>query len=273
MRCTRSALLALGGTTVSEPRDDSPARDGSVDQPNESIELDLAEAFAELANIRLDAIELGEVLARIARLAKACLSVADAVSVTLVSDEGPAATVAHTDEVALALDESQYGRGYGPCLEAAHGQQTVLTEVAQADERWPNWAEVAQEVGIRSSVSVGLPAHQAVEGALNLYCRRAGVLNDHAVEVLTAFAGYAAVVVANAHLYATTSTLADRINDAIKTRAVIEQAKGVLVAQQHVTPDEAFNILARASQVGNRKLHDIARAIVAGAEEGGRSST
>ncbi|MGH3745491.1 MAG: ANTAR domain-containing protein, partial [Mycobacteriales bacterium] len=82
-------------------------------------------------------------------------------------------------------------------------------------------------------------------------------------------AGYAAVALANAHLYETTSALAAQMADAMSSRAVIEQAKGVVIAQQHVDADEAFAILSRASQAANRKLRDIAQAVVDGARRDG----
>lgn len=85
---------------------------------------------------------------------------------------------------------------------------------------------------------------------------------------MSAFAGYAAVALANAHLYETTSALAAQMADAMSTRAVIEQAKGVLIAQQHGSVGEAFDIVSRASQTGNRKLRDIAQAIVDAEQQG-----
>jgi GAF domain-containing protein len=223
--------------------------------------LDVPAAFAELSGIRLANTDLNQVLARVAELAKGCVPAADSVSVTLVGAHGPV-TAAYTDELAMALDEAQYARGDGPCLSAAASHETLLVTDMTSEDRWPRWAIEAHGIGAGSSLSVGLPVQDTVNGALNVYSRRKEAFDTEALEVLSGFAGYAAVALANAHLYSTTAALADQMAQAMASRAVIEQAKGVLVAQQHITPDEAFDVLARASQVGNRKLHDIARAIV-----------
>ena len=76
------------------------------------------------------------------------------------------------------------------------------------------------------------------------------------------FAGYAAVAIANARLYQSTATLAEDMRRAMETRAVIEQAKGILIAQQHCTPEQAFELLTRLSQTTHRKLRDCAADLV-----------
>jgi GAF domain-containing protein len=243
--------------------DSTPAPDAGTTADDHGI-VDAAAAFGELSKIRLSDTDLNAVLARVAELAKATVAGADAVSVTLVTNGEPG-TVAHTDELALALDEAQYERGYGPCLDAARDHETYAVHDTTTETRWQGWTANAAEFGVRSSVSTGLPLQQTVTGALNVYSRTPDVFDHDARELLATFAGYAAVALANAHLYATTAALSEQMAQAMKTRAVIEQAKGVLVSQQHVSPEEAFNILVRASQVGNRKLRDIAVAIVEGA--------
>jgi AmiR/NasT family two-component response regulator len=56
----------------------------------------------------------------------------------------------------------------------------------------------------------------------------------------------------------------------MQSRAVIEQAKGILIGQRRCTPQEAFDILVRLSQDTNRKLRDVAEALVAQAMTGDR---
>jgi AmiR/NasT family two-component response regulator len=76
------------------------------------------------------------------------------------------------------------------------------------------------------------------------------------------FSAYAAVALANAHLYDTTATLAQHMQAAMQHRAVIEQAKGILIAGRGCSPEEAFTILRKLSQDTNRKLRDVAAALV-----------
>ena len=92
----------------------------------------------------------------------------------------------------------------------------------------------------------------------------AEAFDDVACALGESFAGYAAVAVANAQLVADTSTLARQMQEAMASRAVIEQARGVLMAQRGCSPEEAFSTMSRASRTSNRKLRDIAAAIVDG---------
>jgi GAF domain-containing protein len=189
--------------------------------------------------------------------------------VTLIAHD-KATTATYTGRLALDLDESQYGRGYGPCLEAAVGEEIREITDARTETRWPGYTRVSVERGSLSSLSVPVPVREAVHGALNLYGLEAQAFDDDAKAAARAFASYAAVAVHNMHLYESTRDLAVHLDTAMQTRAVIEQAKGILMSQRRCDATEAFNLLAAASQRSNRKLRDIAQAIVDGVHEAGR---
>ena len=218
-------------------------------------------AFAELGQMRLGDGDLHAVLGRVAELARRTLPGAAGASVTLIESE-QAYTAAFTGPLARELDETQYRDGYGPCLEVAQSSGTVTVPDMAAETRWPGFARRALDAGIGSSVSVALPLQQAVVGALNIYSAQPRAFDPDAIELARTFAGYAAVAIANAHLYQTTATLAENMRRAMETRAVIEQAKGILVAQQHCTPEQAFELLTRLSQITHRKLRECAADLV-----------
>lgn len=221
-------------------------------------------AFAELGRIKLGDRSMEQVLAQVAELTRTVLPGASDVSVTLVRG-GRGSTAAQTGERAATLDQSQYAADSGPCLDAAiHQSVNVVTDMT-TETRWPEFAADAVSAGVLSSLSVGLLLHDDVTGALNIYSESVGAFNGDAVERAQAFASYAGVTLTNASLYAAAATLAEQMTQAMASRAVIEQAKGILVAQRQVSPDEAFSILSSASQAANRKLRDIAQAMVDGA--------
>jgi ANTAR domain-containing protein/GAF domain-containing protein len=223
--------------------------------------MDLLRAIAELGRIRFSEMNFDDVCKRISDLARETVSGADEVSITHLMERGPH-TPAATGEVARQLDEVQYTHLSGPCLDAsAHHTVVSVVDIA-ADGRWPEWAAEASAAGIRSSLSVGLPSRGAVQGALNLYARAAGAFDDDMVGAAWAFAADAAVALANAHLYGTTVALAAQLRLAMEHRAVIEQAKGIVMSERRCTAEEAFAILATISQASNRKLRDIASTIV-----------
>ncbi|MFI7542087.1 ANTAR domain-containing protein [Actinoplanes sp. NPDC049599] len=225
--------------------------------------LPAAEAFARIGRIKFGETGLDDVLQIVADLAKATVPGADEVSVTLVRDTR-ATTAARTGELALALDEAQYGHGDGPCLDAAAGITTLVTPDTTADRRWPGWARRAADAGVLSALAVGLPVDDGVTGALNIYATAPAAFDRDAVVLAQTFAGYAAVTLANAHVYDLQSVLVRQVQAAMTSRAVIEQAKGILMRDHRCTPDEAFRILTAASRESNRKLRDVAAALVAG---------
>ncbi|MEV6489372.1 GAF and ANTAR domain-containing protein [Actinoplanes sp. NPDC051633] len=223
--------------------------------------LDPNEAFAELGRIRLADIDIDTLLDKIAQLAKRTIPGADEVSVTLLHGNDPQ-TAAFTGELALALDEKQYERGYGPCLEAAGTNSSLIVPDTSSEQRWPGWARSAAKAGARSSLSVGLPVHEHVTGALNIYATTPNAFDDDAVTIAQTLAGFAAVGLANAHLYETQATLAGHMQKAMESRAVIEQAKGIIMGERRCTPEQAFAILTQLSQDANRKVRDVASTLV-----------
>jgi GAF domain-containing protein len=230
--------------------------------------LDPTAAFAELGRINLAENDLEGVLSRVADLARRTVPGADEVSVTMVRGS-IAETAAYTGHLALTLDEWQYQRGTGPCLEAAAAQATVSVPDLADEPRWPDWAKHAVAAGARSSLSVGLPIEEQIDGALNLYGVTDAAFDDDAVVLAETFAGYAAVALANANLYGATARLARQLQTAMASRAVIEQAKGIVMGRRRCTADEAFAILTKISQDSNRKLRDVAATLVAEAQSGG----
>jgi GAF domain-containing protein len=228
--------------------------------------MDPTEAFGELGRVKLDEVDLDAMLHRIAQLAKRTIPGARDVSVTLLRGDG-AHTAASTGELALALDELQYEHGYGPCLDAAAATASLSIPDMSNEPRWPDWAERATQAGAHSSLSIGLPVHEKVAGALNVYATESGAFDDDAITLAQTFAGYAAVALANVHLYETQATLAAHMQKAMESRAVIEQAKGIIMSDRRCTADDAFAILRNLSQDTNRKIRDVATVLVAQASK------
>ena len=233
---------------------------------------DPRDAVAELARLSFDSTSMDAMLQRIAELAKELIPGVAEASVSLIAND-KATTAAYTGRLALDLDESQYGRGHGPCLEAAVGEEIREITDARTETRWPGYTRACVERGSLSSLSVPLPVREGIHGGLNLYAVEADGFDDDARDVGRAFASYAAVAVHNMHLYESTREQAEHLDTAMKTRAVIEQAKGVLMSQRRCDAEEAFALLAAASQRSNRKLRDIAGAIVDGVTASGGERT
>ena len=120
---------------------------------------------------------------------------------------------------------------------------------------------------MRSSLSLPLPYQGATIGALNIYSSQvAAFATPESLAAGLDVAETIAVAVANAEAHWRLGEQTRNMRLAMDSRAVIEQAKGVLMAQRHVDADQAFDILREASQRYNRKLRDIAQGIVEGAQ-------
>jgi GAF domain-containing protein len=99
-------------------------------------------------------------------------------------------------------------------------------------------------------------------GALNLYSETEVEYGPAAQAMACAFADQLGVAAARVTLYVEGYELSQQLQQAMESRAAIEQAKGILMAAQRCSPDAAFGILVRASQNQNRKLRAIAQDIV-----------
>jgi GAF domain-containing protein len=221
-----------------------------------------AGSLLELAAIVYSGETLQSVLERVAQIAKRALPGADEVSVTLIRDDEPF-TAAFTGQLALDADEMQYERGYGPCMDAGRAGIVLRVEDMRREERWPDYAAAVSARGVLSSLSVPLPIQDRYVGALNIYSATPAAFDDGAVAAGQLLASYAAVAVHNAQAFTEASALAADLAKAMQSRAVIEQAKGIIMNERRCTADEAFTLLTRVSQQANIKLRDIAAEMVA----------
>lgn len=229
--------------------------------------VDQLEALAEVAKWVVADRPLKETLVRVAEIGCLVIEPCDTCSLTLVVTPHEL-TMGGTDEIAEQLDERQRQVGRGPCLNAAEGGEPVIVDDMETEDRWPDYTPRAVELGVRSSLSVPLPTQEHVVAALNWYSKKPRAFTQDHIGPAETFASQVAVAVTNAHLYNSVATTARQMQEAMATRAIIEQAKGILMAQSRVDADAAFNMLVRASQRENRKLREIASAIVERAVSG-----
>jgi GAF domain-containing protein len=222
----------------------------------------------DLSRVALVGRTLNDVLTDIVAIAARGIPGAEASSITLLRDD-KAFTAAYSGEMALAADEVQYEQGYGPCMDAGRGGVLLRVDDIRTEKRWPDYVARLQETSpIRSSLSIPLPYQGSSIGALNNYATKPGAFaSPESIRAGSDVAEVIAVAVANADAHAQLFDQARNMRLAMESRAVIEQAKGVLMAQRHVDADQAFEILRAASQRYNRKLRDIAFGIVEGTQE------
>jgi GAF domain-containing protein len=226
--------------------------------------MDLTEpdpTTAGLVGVAFTTAQLDAVLGRVTDLAVRAVDGADEASVTVLGHE-EAHTAAATGSLARRLDESQYRLGYGPCVEAAAENTTVSATDLATDIRWSQWTAHALAAGVRSSLSVGLCVDDKLIGALNFYARSARAFDDTAIRLARIFAEDTAIALAGLRLYDATRTVADRLQSMSHRRAVIEQAKGIIMSHRRCTAEQAFTVLLQAARESGCRVRDAAALLV-----------
>jgi GAF domain-containing protein len=224
----------------------------------------LRESLAALSQFFVGDRTMEESLHRVAEMTKEAVPAAAYVGVTMMHRGRPQTTV-FTDPAAPEIDARQYEADSGPCLDSFRLGEVVRLDSARHETRWPEFRRGCLDHGILSTISFPLTVENVTNGALNLYAKRERAFSDEEVEVGGLFAAQAAIVLANAQAYWSARAKSEQLEQALQSRAEIEQAKGIIMAATRCTPDEAFDVLVRQSQQQNRKLRDIAIEIVSNA--------
>jgi GAF domain-containing protein len=219
------------------------------------------ELHEALAKIVVADREPSEVLTEITGIACRAMPSVEAASVTLIREDKPF-TAAYDGQMSLDADELQYERGYGPCVDAGRAGQMFLVDDMRTEQRWPDYAQNVLACGVLSSLSVPLPFQGATIGALNTYASQSKVFDDSDIELAQEVAAWVAIAVGNAEAAARTSDDLIQLRIVMLSRALIEQAKGILIERHKINEDEAFTILTHASQRTNTKLRDVAAELV-----------
>lgn len=224
-------------------------------------QLSLAQATAALSGYFLGDATMQETLARVSELALAAVGSADQVGITLIVNDKPG-TYVFTDPEIAEVDQAQYESGDGPCLRASTAGEVVVVPSTSTSERFLTFCAKAAAHGFGSVMSIPLTVHTGPIGAANFYSRSEHAFGAEEIEVASRFGEQAALLLANAQLYWDARTLAENLEQAMRSRATIEQAKGIVMATTGADPDEAFQILRQQSQHQNIKLRDLAAEVV-----------
>jgi GAF domain-containing protein len=177
-----------------------------------------------------------------------------AAGITLVSRRG-VQTQAPTDDLAQRIDHAQYEFDEGPCLDSARRQTVTRCDDLRADKRWPRFAPRASALGVLSTLSVPLFVEGNRYGALNVYSTDLHAFTDDDETVGMLLASHAAIALHGRRTVA-------NLRNAMDIRDLVGQAKGILMERYGIGQHDAFDLLTASSQATNRKLTDIARALV-----------
>ena len=218
--------------------------------------VDLAEAMSDLARgLRHERQPVETTLEAITEAAVDAVPAATDAGISFMPGRSRVEPRAPTGDRPAALDKLQDELGEGPCLRALRDQEIVQIHDMADERRWPRFAEAARRHGVGSMLSLRLYVTDEKKlGALNLYADTPHAFDDESVAIGRVFAVHAAIALAAAERET-------HLENALRSRDRISQAKGILMERYKLTPDQAFTLLARASSATNRKIRDIAEEI------------
>jgi GAF domain-containing protein len=174
----------------------------------------------------------------------------------------PASATACSDPLASEADRVQYHSGEGPSVHAMRHARAVNIRDTATSNSWTRFCRQAASLGIRSCYAVPLINDREPVGALTLYARRPGAFGPEQVAQAAKFAGHASGALTLSLRMASCADQNDQLRSSIVSRAVIDQALGVIMATERCPQDKAFALLRSASQNTNVKIRDLAATIV-----------
>jgi transcriptional regulator with GAF, ATPase, and Fis domain len=258
-----SPLRTRGVALVEEIASRTTASASTAEQIEDLAEVgEYLSTLEELTGLLLEGSTLDELLTEVLDLFTEALEGCAAASIT-IAEGAEYRTAASTAAEADAVDALQYELREGPCVDALETGREHYVEELDGSDLPAAMRERARQHGFGSLFALPLTVHGLTVGAINLFSDRSRGFPPKDQELAWRLATAAAVTVANGRAYQELLALSEQLQTALDSRAVIEQAKGIIVARTGHSPEEAFELLRQLSQARNRKLRDVAAAIVA----------
>ena len=220
-----------------------------------------AAALFELQTVLLETAGVEEFLDGVAVAAARHVGPATSATITLRRDGRPT-LVAASDPLAAECDEVEYAVEDGPCLSSIDLGQVVHVPDIAVETRWPAWRAAARGNGYASAAALPRSVRPGTHIALNLYAVEPYSWNEAAIQVAAMYADEIARAVALSLRTADQVEMNADLRAALSSRAVIDQALGVVMAENRCSLDEAMAILRSASQNRKVKLREVAAVVV-----------
>jgi GAF domain-containing protein len=224
----------------------------------------ILEAFATLADSLVVGYDVLDVLQTLVDTCHDLLDV-DSAGVLLANSDGKLEVVASTSEANTVVEIMQLDADAGPCMECFRTRSVVsLPDVERGPERWSDFALTARAQGIHSVYAIPLRLRQTTIGTLNLMRNERGELNRFDIRAAQAFADVATIGILQERTLRDATAIRDQLQQALVSRVVIEQAKGVVAETANVTVEEAFTSIRLYARSKQLALRTVAERLVTG---------
>jgi GAF domain-containing protein len=224
----------------------------------------LVRALVDLADTLVDDFDVVELMTR---LADGCVDVLDvgAAGLMLTAPDGDLRVMASSSEAMRVLELLELQAQEGPCLDCFRtGERVVNEDLEMSMVRWPQFAPAALAAGFRTVHALPMRLRGAVIGGLNLFTLDAHDIHPADLEAAQALADVATIALLQHRAAREAQVLNEQLNEALNSRIVIEQAKGIIAERKGVDMGQAFDWLRRHARNHNLLLADVAHGVIAG---------
>jgi transcriptional regulator with GAF, ATPase, and Fis domain len=229
-----------------------------------SREQELSRVFVELADTLVADFDVIEFLHTLTERCADLLEV-DAAGILLTDQQDSLQLVAASTLQAKQLELFQLQSEQGPCLDCfTTGEPVSCADLTAQPQQWPRFAAAAAEAGFVAVHALPMRLRERVIGALNLFSVNATGLNHTTIELGRAFADVATIGILSERAAREQNLLSQQLQNALNTRIIIEQAKGLLAERRDLSMDQAFTTLRGYARGNGRKLTEVALALIDG---------
>jgi GAF domain-containing protein len=221
----------------------------------------LLDALTEFARNLVTAYGIADVLIQLTDRVVGALHL-DGAGVSVGDDHEQLRFVTASTDDLIEIEQAQEALQQGPCVSAWQSSQVILAEDLRGETRWPEYVPIALKSGYGAVSAIPLRNADRSIGSLNCYSRSARAWSEEDGHVALLFADMASSYLIHASALQRSERIREQLQQALDSRVIIEQAKGVLAARHSVSVDEAYKRLRRYTRSHNAHLHDIADAIV-----------
>lgn len=225
-------------------------------------EAQLLETFATLADTLVAGYDVVELLQILIESCQQNLAV-DAAGILLADQDGDAEVVVSTSEASRLVELIHLSVDVGPGMDSlAHGKAVQLADVTEGPAKWARFSTAARSEGFQSAITIPLRLREETIGVMSLLRERRGLFPAEDVRAAQALADVATIGILHERVLRESNAVRDQLQQALDSRIVIEQAKGVLAYTHHVSLDQAFVLLRAHARSHSLGLSDVARRVV-----------
>jgi len=226
-------------------------------------EAAVSRAFVDLADTLVSDFDMTDVMHTLVEHSVALLG-ADAAGLLLKDQRGGLHLIASSSHATGLLELFQIQVDEGPCRDCVRSGEPITVADLRDSTSWPQFAPAALDSGFMAVHAVPLRLRDTIVGALNLFTATPRALPNDDQIVARALADVATISLLQARIIRDSELVVEQLEEALTSRIIIEQAKGILAGRGNISPEQAFGHLRHRARSTNSRLTDIASSLVEG---------